>query len=66
MTTADPEVINWLAQGRRNLARKKELDGGHIIMEGSGFFGKCADCGQVVKLNRFLFGSRHRCLFEAR
>ena len=35
-----------------------------MIVSGNGIYEICADCGRLVKLNKWLFGSLHLCLTE--
>lgn len=35
-----------------------------MIRAGNGLYDYCADCGQLVKLNKWLFGSLHSCLSD--
>lgn len=35
-----------------------------MIIAGNGIYEKCCDCGKLVKINKFLFGSLHLCLTE--
>lgn len=33
-----------------------------MIVAGNGIYEKCGWCGQLVKLNKFIFGSLHPCI----
>ena len=32
-----------------------------MIVAGNGIYDRCADCGKLVKINKFIFGSMHIC-----
>ena len=36
-----------------------------MITAGNGIYERCPDCGKLVKLNKFLFGSLHICSAQA-
>ena len=48
------------AQWRRNNRVEKEYYR-NAIVAGNGIYEKCRDCGQMVKINKFLFGDLHFC-----
>lgn len=33
-----------------------------MIIAGNGIYENCHDCGKLVKINKFFFGSLHSCL----
>lgn len=33
-----------------------------VFVAGSGLYAVCPDCGKLVKLNKFIFGSAHICV----
>lgn len=35
-----------------------------MIIAGNKIYDKCLDCGKLVQINKFLFGSLHVCLSE--
>ena len=35
-----------------------------MFVAGNGIYERCADCGQLVRLNKWLFGSLHCCLTD--
>lgn len=35
-----------------------------MIVVGNGIYEKCCNCGSLVKINKWLFGSMHICLNE--
>lgn len=35
---------------------------GHIVFAGGKLWGRCTDCGKIVQLDKFIFGSLHLCI----
>lgn len=35
-----------------------------MIIAGNGIYERCADCGNLVKLNKWIFGGLHFCLTD--
>lgn len=39
-----------------------QLNRGKLVTVGNGIYGRCPDCGSIVKINKMFFGSIHICI----